>query len=132
MKDMTRLPTSAEWEFAAKGGANPTGDFTFAGSNNANDVAWHNANSGMTREVGLLQANCLGIHDMSGNVFEWVWDWWENYTSESTDPGSPIGSARVARGGSWLVAASNSRSVHQGYAGPGFRNGAIGFRLARP
>jgi len=130
-----RLPTEAQWEFAAKGGANPSGNFTFAGSNNANAVTWHNGNSGgRTREVGRLDPNCLGFYDMSGNVWEWVWDRWGDYTSEpKEDPVGPdTGTGRVLRGGSWSAMASDSRSVNRFFSSPGNRNGSIGFRLARP
>jgi len=129
-----RLPTGEQWEFAAKGGANPTGNFTFAGSNNANDVAWHNVNSGITREVGQLQANCLGIHDMSGNVWEWIWDWLDGYTNESkTDPaGASSVSFRMIRGGSFTSSADGIRSVAWGVIPPSSRAGHMGFRLVRP
>jgi len=130
-----RLPTEAQWEFAAKGGARPGGNFTFAGSNTADDVTWHSGNSGSkTREVGLLQGNCLGLYDMSGNVWEWVWDWWGVYTGEpKTDPVGPdTGSLRVGRGGSWIFAASDSRSVSRSGTFPNIRYVNVGFRLVRP
>ena len=130
-----RLPTEAQWEFAAKGGASPASGFTFAGSNNANAVTWHSGNSGgRTREVGLLQANCLGLHDMSGNVWEWVWDRWGGYTSAiKTDPAGPAsGSFRVVRGGSWSDTALSSRSVLRSSSRPGVRFNNLGFRLVRP
>ncbi|MCL2382600.1 MAG: formylglycine-generating enzyme family protein [Treponema sp.] len=129
-----RLPTEAQWEFAAKGG--PLGcAYTFSGSNDINAVAWHWGNSGSrTREVGGLQANRLGIHDMSGNVWEWVWDWWGPYTAvDKTDPvGASSGSLRVLRGGSWLLSANGVRSVHRDSGTPDNRFGNFGFRVARP
>ncbi|MCL2411516.1 MAG: SUMF1/EgtB/PvdO family nonheme iron enzyme [Treponema sp.] len=129
-----RLPTEAQWEFAAKGG-NTGETFTFAGSNNANEVAWHFGNSGnITREVGRLAPNGLGIYDMSGNVWEWVWDWWGSYTSDhKTDPTGPSsGSFRVLRGGSWDFDAVNTRSVNRSNTDPDAWVNFIGFRLARP
>ena len=135
-----RLPTEAQWEFAAKGGANPAGNFTFAGSNNADDVAWHYYNSGFrTHEVGLLAANCLGLHDMSGNIWEWVWDWEGWFTGEDkTDPtGPPSGSFRMTRGGSWGLDPTAARSVARGggwlFDIPWFPSpSSFGFRLVRP
>ena len=131
-----RLPTEAQWEYAAKGGNNPPVGFTFAGSNNANDVAWHSGNSGnMTREVGLLQPNRLGIYDMSGNVWEWCWDWWGSYTSEAkSDPmgAAATGGVRVLRGGGWFSDARSTRSAYRFSFNPNVRNNGDGFRLLRP
>ncbi|MCL2382349.1 MAG: formylglycine-generating enzyme family protein [Treponema sp.] len=129
-----RLPTEAQWEFAAKGGP-LGGNYTFSGSNNINAVAWHSGNSGSrTQEVGGLQANRLGIHDMSGNVWEWVWDWWGPYTAvDKTDPtGASSGSFRVLRGGGWFNSASNVRSVNRFSYLPADRVNSVGFRVARP
>jgi len=129
-----RLPTEAQWEFAAKGG-NEGETYTFSGSNDADEVAWHNGNSGgRTRPVGTLAPNGLGIYDMSGNVWEWVWDWWGSYTSEAkTDPtGASSGTDRVLRSGCWNVAGVNSRSVNRQTALPDNRFTYIGFRLVRP
>jgi len=129
-----RLPTEAQWEFAAKGGP-LGGNYTFSGSNDINAVAWHSGNSGnRTREVGGLDANQLGIHDMSGNVWEWVWDWWGLYTSvDKTDPsGASSGSLRGFRGGSWGNLTDTVRSVNRIFSNPAFRDGGVGFRVARP
>ncbi|MDP3115426.1 MAG: bifunctional serine/threonine-protein kinase/formylglycine-generating enzyme family protein, partial [Candidatus Cloacimonadaceae bacterium] len=100
-----RLPTEAEWEYAARGG-NKSKGYDYSGSNDINTVAWHYDNSGnKTRDVGTKSANELGIHDMSGNVWEWCWDWYdEEYygKSPSSDPrGASSGDYRVLRGGSW-------------------------------
>ena len=129
-----RLPTEAQWEFAAKGGNDP-GDYAFSGSDNPFEVAWGSANSAsMTREVGRLLPNTLGIYDMSGNVWEWVWDWWDDYTSDDkTDPtGASSGSARVLRGGSWSSSPASTRSVDRRNIAPSNLYGNVGFRLARP
>ncbi|MCL2379990.1 MAG: formylglycine-generating enzyme family protein [Treponema sp.] len=129
-----RLPTEAQWEFAAKGGP-LSGAYTFSGSNDINAVAWHLGNSGdRTREVGGLQANQLGIHDFSGNVWEWVWDWHGPYTAAGkTDPsGAPSGSLRIRRGGGWGNSVYGVRSVVRGGGDPAGRYGDLGFRVARP
>jgi len=100
-----RLPTEAEWEFAAKGGNNSSG-YTYSGSNTIDDVAWYITNSGAaTHTVGTKSANELDLYDMSGNVWEWTNDWYDsNYysSSPSSNPQGPTtGSFRVFRGGSW-------------------------------
>jgi len=129
-----RLPTEAEWEFAARSGHGSPGNFTFSGSNTAAEVAWHNANSGgRTREVGTLRPNALGLYDMSGNVYEWVWDWFGTYPSVAqTDPvGAPSGSIRVFRGGGWFNAPAIVRSAHRCGTNPAGRGDFISFRLVR-
>jgi len=130
-----RLPTEAQWEFAARGGHGSPGNFTFSGSNVATEVAWHNANSGSrTREVGTLAPNALGLYDMSGNAWEWVWDWFGTYPSVAqTDPvGVSSGSNRVVRGGCWGVSAGSVRSAFRSWGAPSVRFADLGFRLVRP
>jgi len=130
-----RLPTEAQWEFAARGGIVCQGNFVFSGSNTADDVAWSRDNSGgRTREVGTLRPNALGLYDMSGNVLEWVWDWFGSYPNfPETDPtGAAAGDARVVRSGGWSVAPGIARSATRSLTGPGSRGNFLGFRVVRP
>ena len=129
-----RLPTEAEWEYAARGGKKSKG-YTYSGSNTIGDVAWYDDNSGgPTHEVGTKQANELGIYDMSGNVWEWCQDWYgETYyeNSPSTNPlGPDLGMSRVHRGGSGWFDAWFCRVAIRDWRSPGHRSGSLGFRLA--
>ena len=129
-----RLPTEAQWEFAARGGA-LIGSATatkYAGSNNIDEVAWYTSNSGSkTKAVGTKKPNELGIYDMSGNVWEWCSDWYGDYSSSSkTNPTGPAtGSYRVLRGGSWGDNARNCRVSCRSSYSPGIRINGYGFRV---
>ena len=127
-----RLPTEAEWEYAARGG-NKSNGYKYSGSNNLEDVAWYYDNSNKTHHpVGQKQQNELGIYDMSGNLWEWCQDWYGSYSSEAqTNPKGPSsGSHRILRGGCWDSAANNNRISVRSKAGQDFSNYLIGFRLA--
>lgn len=126
-----RLPTEAEWEFAARGGNKSRGT-EYSGSSNIDDCAWYDDNSGnKTHPVATKQPNELGIYDMSGNVWEWCSDWYGKYSSDAqTNPTGPAsGSCRVIRGGSWGSSATYCRVTFRNCYAPGFRNGNLGLRL---
>ena len=127
-----RLPTEAEWEYAAKGG-NKSKGYTYSGSNYLDDVAWYYENSeGCTHPVKTKAANELGIYDMSGNVREWCYDWYGDYISSAqTDPtGATSGSSRVLRDGSWSNSATLCRSAFRDGRTPAGRSDFYGVRLA--
>lgn len=127
-----RLPTEAEWEYAAGGGDNQT--YTYAGSDALDEVGWYDGNSGSkTHPVAQKRANNFGLYDMSGNVWEWCQDWYGDYSkSPSKNPQGPTtGSGRVDRGGSWFDGAICARVAYRGYYDPDDRFDSIGFRLAR-
>jgi formylglycine-generating enzyme required for sulfatase activity len=135
-----RLPTEAEWEYAARGGKEPstTGSFAdkWAGTNIEGQLgiyAWYDSNSGSaTHPVGEKAGNSLGLLDMSGNVWEWCWDWYSNSvgTGTVTDPKGPeFGTGRVVRGGSWDYNASYCSVAYRYYTSPDGLNVILGFRL---
>lgn len=125
-----RLPTEAEWEYIARSGKSDT----FSGSDVAKSVAWTTENAqGHSHRVGTRARNSLGIYDMSGNVWEWVWDVYEKY-----EPGlqvDPVGGtgrgSRVLRGGSWADGESSATVTFRGYRSADFSSGSLGFRLVR-
>ena len=125
--DGYRLPTEAEWEWLARGGEN----YTYAGSNTVDDVAWckTNTNQTGTREVKTKQANGYGLYDMSGNVFEWCYDWYDTVNSSTADTGASSGSRRVLRGGSWNSGDSICQVSIRGGNDPCHLSGSLGFRV---
>jgi formylglycine-generating enzyme required for sulfatase activity/tetratricopeptide (TPR) repeat protein len=128
-----RLPSEAEWEFAAHGGINFQ-DFRYSGSDDLNEVGWFGENSGgQSHPIGMKSPNGLSLYDMSGNVWEWCQDWLAVYpTGIVVDPRGPIsGKDRVLRGGCW-VHPNDFSQIDSRYANTrNFRNNDIGFRLAR-
>jgi formylglycine-generating enzyme required for sulfatase activity len=128
-----RLPTEAEWEYAARAGTQTAYSF-------GNDPSrlfqygWFSGNSGnQTHEVASLEANPLGLYDMQGNVWQWVQDFHGDYgNSQTVDPAGPSsGSYRVFRGGSWYNDAQGLRSANRSGGYLTRRNSAVGFRLVR-
>ena len=127
-----RLPTEAEWEYAARGG-NKSKGYKYSGSNTIGNVAWYTDNSSSkTHDVKTKSPNELGIYDMSGNVWEWCEDWHRPYSSGSqTNPTGPSsGSFRVLRGGSWSGSAKFCRVSRRNLNYPYYRFNYYGFRLA--
>ena len=123
-----RLPTEAEWEYAARAG---TSGIRYG---ELDEIAWYSDNRALkTRPVGQKEANAWGLHDMLGNVWEWTGDWYGAYpTGPVTDPEGPeSGSGRVNRGGSWIDFAGGVRSANRHYNSPGNRGSSVGFRLVR-
>jgi formylglycine-generating enzyme len=135
-----RLPTEAEWEYAARGGPHWDSEgYRYAGSDHLPQVGWYGENSGgETQEVGLLLPNALGLYDMSGNVWEWCSDWYdekyyENFRNKTAENprGPEKGEAAVLRGGSWNGIVDYCRVALRSRTQRDNRYDFIGFRLAR-
>ena len=124
-----RLPTEAEWECAARAGTT----FRYSGGDDLSTVGWFEDNSGdTTHAVAQKKANAWGLHDMSGNVWEWTYDWFGYYVRNATDPvGAAYGSSRVLRGGSWYNDASYARVAYRSLYDAAFADYGIGLRLSR-
>ncbi|MGP1474255.1 MAG: formylglycine-generating enzyme family protein [Treponema sp.] len=124
-----RLPTEAEWEWAARGGEN----YTYAGSDNIDEVAWYTSNTHDkgTRDVKTKKANCYGLYDMNGNVWEWCWDWYASVTNTKPNTGASSGSYRCCRGGSWNGDPSDAGVALRGFSYPYDRYDSLDFRVAR-
>jgi formylglycine-generating enzyme required for sulfatase activity len=128
-----RLPTEAEWEYAARGGHKST-QTRYSGSNHVDTVAWYDSNSnGQAHPVGAKKPNELGIYDMSGNVWEWCFDWYGDYPKENrkNPKGPKRGQSVVVRGGSWLYYGSFCRVANRGSSAPEYAFNNYGFRLVR-
>ncbi len=134
-----RLPTEAEWEYACRAGTTTafySGPITYTDCTvdpNLDRIGWYCGNSGTnTHPVGQKQPNAWGLYDMSGNVWEWCWDWYGTYPGNVTDPTGPSsGSVRLRRGGSWIGYAYYCRSAKREAVHPENRNSYVGFRPAR-
>lgn len=125
------LPTEAQWEYAAKGGANTNYEL-YAGDGNVLEVAWIERNSDKSSEVGMKEPNGLGLYDMSGNVWEMTQDWYYDYSEEAVT--DPIGEAynegyKVFRGGSWYTNDQSARVTARSKQGIHYRDFSTGFRL---
>ena len=125
-----RLPTELEWEYAARGGIRRD-TFAYSGSGDVDAVAWHNGNSeGHTHPVGGKKANGAGIYDMSGNVYEWCFDWYDGLSVEALG-GAKGGDGRVARGGAWYYIPDQCRLTFRSNRTPSVVSSFLGFRLVR-
>ena len=128
--DGYRLPTEAEWEYAARAG----GDSPYASAHTPESVAWYKGNAGNnTHPVAGKQPNAWGLYDMNGNVWEWVWDWYAPYPDGPVDDptGPPAGRDRITRGGSWVVPAKDTRIAPRRMHPPTLHCHGQGFRIAR-
>ena len=127
-----RLPTEAEWEFAARGG-NGSAGYTYSGSNTVGAVSWNNANSISSNPIGTKAQNELGLYDMSGNVMEWCNDWYYFYYYAGSPQNNPLGpltgSNRVVRGGSWFVNSTYSKVAHRHRSNLDATSSDLGFRI---
>ncbi|MCI7435580.1 MAG: formylglycine-generating enzyme family protein [Spirochaetia bacterium] len=128
-----RLPTDAEWEYIAREAGTST--TTYSGSDTVDEVAWYeyeeNSSSSKTHEVKGKKANSLGIYDMSGNVLEWCYDWYDTVNSSTADTGASSSSFRVMRGGSWCLIYLNCEVFRRFGNYPYYRNKDDGFRVVR-
>jgi len=153
-KNGFRLPTEAEWEYAARGGNNSPNNYIYAGSDDPDSVAWYyetirqpSADGAATQTVGRKSPNALGLYDMSGNISEWCWDWFVPYkdpiiANDVINPRGPLNpltvisgvanpAQRIRRGGAYSNAAGNVRSVARNSDTPDSANWVIGFRIVR-
>ena len=133
-----RLPTEAEWEWAARGGkvvdgVIKTDGTTYAGSNTIGEVAWYTTNTSdkSTKEVMTLKANGNGLYDMSGNIGEFCWDWSDSITTSTASTGPTSGSYRVIRGGYWYISEDKCTVSYRTNYSPSDRNWYFGFRVVR-
>jgi formylglycine-generating enzyme required for sulfatase activity len=130
-----RLPTEAEWEYAARGGKLSKG-FKYAGSDNVDEVAWYGTTAGSIHPVAQKKPNELGLYDMSGNVWEWCQDYYGAYRTDTKvrkDPKGPDnGTTRVIRGGSWISRAEFCLVADRHYRNPDDWDNDLGFRLLSP
>ncbi len=130
-----RLPTEAEWEYAARGGQKGISEYhQYAGSDNVDQVGWYSGNSGkMTHPVGQKAPNALGLFDMSGNVLQWCWDVYADYSggAQTHPTGAQPSCWGVYRGGGWINAARFLRVAYRGRTNPGSQMPILGFRLVR-
>jgi len=127
-----RLPTEAEWEFAARGGQKGKG-CKYSGGQSIDLIAWHEGNCKSSEQVAAKKPNELGLYDMSGNACEWCSDWYGPYntTDDGDNPKGPAtGTTRVVRGGGWFSKAANCRCTMRGFSLPDNSNSGIGFRVA--